>query len=191
MRRRTRRPSAALVIACAALLVALSGTSVASVSQSLLPNSVGEIHLRASAVTSEKVKDESLQSIDLSPRARGALTGPVGPAGPAGPQGAKGDPGPPGITGLQIVQAQSPSSSKNGKLVRAYCRGGRRVLAGGADVSRYQIEGDVIALNGSWPFRGAPSGGRNRDGWVAKAIEQSPSNPDWSLTVYAICAFVD
>ena len=104
MRRRVRRPSAALVIACGALLVALSGTSVASVTQALPPNSVGEVHLRASSVTSEKVKDESLQVIDIAQRARAALTG---TAGPQGPKGDKGDPGAVGISGLEIVQAQN------------------------------------------------------------------------------------
>jgi hypothetical protein len=189
MRRRVRRPSAALVVACCALLVALSGTSVASVTQALPANSVGEVQLRASAVTSEKVKDETLQVIDLAPRARAALTG---SAGPQGPKGDKGDPGAVGISGLEIIKVQSPSTGGNSRYVRAFCRGGRRVLAGGAEASKYQIEGDVIALNGSWPFRGAPAGGgRNRDGWVAKAIEQSPTNRDWSLTVYAVCAFVN
>ena len=75
MRRRVRRPSAALVIACGALLVALSGTSVASVTQALPANSVGEVQLRDSAVTSAKVADETLQIVDIAARARAALTG--------------------------------------------------------------------------------------------------------------------
>ena len=71
MRRHIRRPSAALVVACVALFVALSGTSLATVAQSVLPaNSVGEVQLRDSAVTSAKVADETLQIVDFSPRAR-------------------------------------------------------------------------------------------------------------------------
>jgi rhodanese-related sulfurtransferase len=192
MRRHIRRPSAALVIACGALLVALSGTSVASVTQALPANSVGEVQLRASAVTSEKVKDETLQIVDIAPRARAALTGPAGPIGHQGPKGAKGDPGLVGIAGLEIVQAKTPKTSKNGKNISAYCRGGRRVIGGGASASDWTILPDhIIALNDSEPVRTAPSGGRNRDGWHAAAIELSPKDISWSLTAFAICAFVD
>ncbi len=193
MRRRVRRPSAALVIACGALLVALSGTSVASVTQALPPNSVGEVQLRASAVTSEKVKDETLQFIDLSPRARAALTGPLGPAGQQGPKGDKGDPGPPGVSGLEIVQAATPQNANDVKTVRAYCRGGRRVLGGGAWAykSDFGTEVGPIALRASYPVRTAPpGGGRNRDGWKAVAKTISPYGVGWQLTSYAICAFV-
>jgi hypothetical protein len=68
-----RRPSPALVIACAALLVALGGTSYAAF---VLPaNSVGAKQLRKNAVTSKKlakgavtgakVKDDSLKGTDI------------------------------------------------------------------------------------------------------------------------------
>ena len=112
MRRHIRRPSAALVVACGALFVALSGTSVATVTQSALPaNSVGEAQIRDSAVTSAKVADETLQVIDLSPRARAALSGPAGPAGPAGAAGPPGPEGAPGVSGLEIVQAPTAQNT--------------------------------------------------------------------------------
>jgi hypothetical protein len=188
MRRRVRRPSAALVIACGALLVALSGTSVASVSQALPPNSVGNPQLRADAVTSDKVKDETLQIVDIAPRARGALTGPVGPAGQ---KGDKGDPGPPGVSGLEMIHVQSADSANNLKQVRAKCRGGRRVLGGGARTSFSVLSGaPPIALLTSSPEREV-AGGRNRDGWLARARETGSFGGSWYLQVYAICAFVD
>ncbi len=191
MRRRVRRPSAALVVACGALLVALSGTSVASVTQALPPNSVGEINLRDSAVTSPKVADGTLQIVDISARARAALTGSVGPAGPPGPQGAKGDPGPPGIAGLETIQVQSATNSINVKEVRAKCRGGRRVLGGGARTSFSLLSGAPgVALLTSSPERKV-QGGRNRDGWLARAHETDPFSGTWYLQVHAICAFVD
>jgi hypothetical protein len=78
-----RRPSAATVIACLALAVALGGTSYAAVS--LPKNSVGTRQLKKNAVTSVKVKNHSLRSVDF---ARGQVpAGPQGPAGPAGPAG--------------------------------------------------------------------------------------------------------
>jgi hypothetical protein len=50
-----RRPSAGTVIACLALLVALSGTSVASIANVPLL-SVGTPQIKPNAVTSPKVK---------------------------------------------------------------------------------------------------------------------------------------
>ena len=194
MRRHIRRPSAALVVACAALFVALSGTSVATVTQSALPaNSVGEVQIRDSAVTSAKVADETLQVIDLSPRARAALSGPAGPAGPAGAAGPPGPEGAPGVSGLEIVQAATAQNTNGPKSVRASCRGGRRVLGGGAWAYKVDFGQEVgpIALRASHPERNAPGPGRNRDGWRAVAVEV-PNAPgySWQLTAYAICAFV-
>jgi hypothetical protein len=188
MRRRVRRPSAALV--------ALSGTSIASVIQALPPNSVGEVHLRASAVTSEKVKDETLQFIDLSPRARAALAGPAGPAGPQGQKGDKGDPGAVGVSGLEIVQAVTPMDGGSPKTIKASCRGGRRVLGGGGWAHRAvyaSVEDGPIVLRASHPERRVP-GGRSRDGWRALALETGAlptgNGGNWKLTAYAVCAFV-
>ena len=179
MRRRVRRPSAALVIACGALFVALSGTSVAAVTQVLPPNSVGEVQLRASAVTSEKVKDETLQFIDLSQRAREAL---AGAAGPQGPKGDKGDRGAAGLSVLEIIQAQNDNKS-NAKSVRADCRGGRRLLGGGARA------GGNFFLQSSFPVRQVV-GGRSRDGWLAVAKIPGNFAETSTLTAYAVCAFV-
>src|SRR5437870_7651304 len=72
------RPSPAMLIACAALLVALGGTSYAAV-QALPRNSV----------TTVQVKDFSLLSRDFK---RGQL--PTGRQGPPGPPGAPGPAGP-------------------------------------------------------------------------------------------------
>jgi hypothetical protein len=58
-----RRPSAALVVACLALAISLSGVSYAAVT--LKRNSVGTVHLKRNAVTSTKVKNGTLQKADL------------------------------------------------------------------------------------------------------------------------------
>ncbi len=94
------RPSPAMVVACLALLVALTGTSVAAV-QAIAPNSVGTPQLRtgavtnpklkANAVTGAKVANRSLTAIDFQasslPRGPQGVAGPAGPAGAAGPAG--------------------------------------------------------------------------------------------------------
>ncbi len=102
------RPSPAMVVACLALLVALTGTSVAAVS-ALAPNSVGTAQIRASAVTGAKIRANAVTAAKIKNRnvtgakiARNAVTGslvlngsltrddfasaslPAGPAGPAG-----------------------------------------------------------------------------------------------------------
>ena len=78
MVKQVRKPSPAMVVACLALFVALTGTSVAVVN--VLPkNSVGTAQLKKDAVVSSKIKDASLKAVDF---AAGQL-----PAGPTGPRG--------------------------------------------------------------------------------------------------------
>jgi hypothetical protein len=96
-----RRPSPAMIVACTALLVALTGTSVAAVS-ALAPGSVGTVQLKAGAVTRAKLRNNAVSSTKV---ARGSLLrsdfapGQL-PAGPTGPQGPAGPPGPAGAAGL-------------------------------------------------------------------------------------------
>jgi hypothetical protein len=87
-----------MVIACAALLVALAGTSVAAVSIVIPRNSVGALQLRANSVNSAKVRNGSLLRADF--RAGQVPAGPQGRAGPAGPAGPAGATGATGASGL-------------------------------------------------------------------------------------------
>ena len=97
------RPSPAMVVACIALLVALTGTSVAAV-QALAPNSVGPAQLRAAAVTNPKLAANSVTGAKVANRSLRAVdfggTLPRGAAGPAGPAGAAGPAGPAGPAGV-------------------------------------------------------------------------------------------
>src|SRR5262249_17465620 len=81
-------PSPALVVACLALAISLSGAAYA-VSTALPRNSVGTVQLKNNAVNSAKVKNASLRAADFAP---GQI--PAGPQGPAGP---------PGTSGLQLL----------------------------------------------------------------------------------------
>jgi Collagen triple helix repeat (20 copies) len=87
-----------MIISLIALFAALGGTSYAAVTKLLPRNSVG----------SAQVVNGSLQTADLSARARSALRGArgargaqglAGPAGPSGSQGPKGDTGAAGAAG--------------------------------------------------------------------------------------------
>jgi hypothetical protein len=97
MLRRIRRPSPAMVVACAALLVALGGTSFAAVKVLVPRNSVGSL----------QVIDHSLLAKDFRtpPKGPAGPRGATGPAGPAGPAGAAGPAGPKGdsATGMWAV----------------------------------------------------------------------------------------
>jgi hypothetical protein len=133
------RPSPALVVACIALFVALSGTGVATISQ-LARGSVGTPQLQNGAVTTPKVRNgavtapkirngavtgakvrnnsitsahirnRSLTRLDFAPgQLPAGPTGPQGPAGPAGPAGAAGPAGPAGVIGAITVRTNSVS----------------------------------------------------------------------------------
>jgi hypothetical protein len=97
------RLSPALVVACAALLVALSDTGWATVSALVPRASVGTAQLRTNAVTSVKIKNGQVKLVDLARNAR--RPGPRGPAGPAGPAG--------GVTRLWAVVNASGSIARS------------------------------------------------------------------------------
>jgi hypothetical protein len=82
------RPSPAMVVACTALLFALTGAGYAA--GMLGPNTVGTKQLKKNAVISSKVKNRSLLAVDFK---AGQL--------PRGPKGDKGDPGAPGAPGAK------------------------------------------------------------------------------------------
>ena len=116
---RLRPPSPALVIACLALAVALSGGAYA-VSTALPRNSVGPAQLKANAVNSAKVQNRSLRAVDFG---IGQIPkGPQGPAGAAGPQG------PPGTSGVQQISSTGPSNSTGPKSFQVDCPSGKRAI---------------------------------------------------------------
>jgi hypothetical protein len=78
------RPSPAMVVACIALVFAMTGAGYAA--GMLGPNTVGTKQLKKNAVISSKVKNRSLLAVDFK---AGQL-----PRGAQGPQGAQGPPGP-------------------------------------------------------------------------------------------------
>jgi hypothetical protein len=107
-------PSPAIVLASAALLVALGGTSYAAMT--LPAKSVGTKQLKNNAVTSLKVKNHSLLKADFK---AGQL--PAGATGATGPTGAAGATGPAG---------PFPDALPTGKTIRgAYNMGGTAAAA--------------------------------------------------------------
>jgi hypothetical protein len=150
MRKLWRRPSPAMVVACVALLVALSGTGMAAATQ-LARNSVGTPQLKDSAVSNPKIKNNAVNSAKVAARsllrsdfAPGQLpAGPVGPQGPAGPQGAAGPAGPAGVIGAITVRTASKlvdggtaeNGAYNSERVTASCQGNERAISAGTSWS--------------------------------------------------------
>ncbi|HZO62054.1 MAG TPA: hypothetical protein VFB35_03655 [Gaiellaceae bacterium] len=195
-----RIPAPATIIASLALLVALSGTAVASsliTGTEVKNGSLSGLDLRDGSVaardvmnnslTSLDVRDHTLRAIDFAP---GVLTaGSAGAAGPAGPQGAPGPAGPqgpagpagpqgsPGLSGVEIVQASSVDSSSSPKQTSVSCPGSKKVIGGGARIYGANAE---AALDESYPSNGST--------WYATGYEIVPTASNWHLEVYAICA---
>lgn len=147
------RPSPAMVVACIALGIALTGTSVAAVS-ALAPNSVGTAQIRANAVTAAKIKNANVTGAKI---ARNAVTGtkvlngsltaadfvasslPKGPAGPTGATGPAGPAGPAGTIGPITVRQAGVvvpgGGATNGlydtETVTVNCNAGEKAISAG------------------------------------------------------------
>lgn len=102
-----RAPSPATIFSLIALFVALGGTGYAAFK--LPKDSVGNMQLKKSAVTTSKVKDGSLLRQDFKPgQLPSGPTGPQGPKGDTGPQGPQGPPGsPPSLGPIQKADLQN------------------------------------------------------------------------------------
>ena len=136
-----------MVVACVALIVALSGTSYAALN--LPRNSVGNKQLRPNAVTSGKVRNGTLTAKDFKSSA--LRRGPRGPQGPAAPGGiprvalASRDPFAPGgtaaplpvgatpvdVVGLSVAAGSNSYVSSSGPIV---ANGPSRLIANGQAV---------------------------------------------------------
>jgi hypothetical protein len=184
---RLRRPSPALVVACLALLVSLSGTGIAAVN-ALPRGSVGPAQLRTGAVTSIKVHDASLKLLDFAASERAQLKGDTGPAGPQGPKGDKGDKGSKGDTGAQGLQGipglsgyalveKSQSTTASSMGIQVSCPSGKRPIGGGGGTS---TPGAGVTMRNSFA-----SGST----WLVVVDAKSPGS-GWSYTAKAVCATV-
>jgi hypothetical protein len=161
MRAFLHRPSPAMVVACLALAVALSGTSYAVTR--LPARSVGNAQLKTNAVDARVVKNLAVQSANLKTGSVNSRVlqdhsvhaidlandvvrqGPTGPQGATGPQGtkgdkgSKGDKGDPGVVGPIIVRTEPvivPGGiPENGKYatraVQQLCTSHERALSAG------------------------------------------------------------
>ena len=177
-KRPRKLPSPATVIASLALLVALTGTSVAAISQ-IPRNSVGSAQLKANSVTNAKLASNSVRSAEVR---NGSLLRadfrpgqiPVGPVGPQGPAGL------PGVAAREQVSIETPLSSTSPKNITATCPAGKKALGGG-------IELGGAGRNRVTPTENKPAGD---SAWEGEAFEAVATNATWKLVVHVICATV-
>jgi hypothetical protein len=184
MRRPLRGVSPAMVVACLALFVALTGTSVA-ISNALPKNSVGTAQLKNNAVVSSKVKNGSLLKVDF--RAGQLPAGPAGVAGPVGPKGEKGDPGATHVVIRTSTETVNPRSSRT---FTAFCSQGEVATGGGWRlVGGVPIGSPPVTVLGSVPQSSSaePSAGETPIGWKVIGVANQDITPH-DVTVFAVCA---
>jgi hypothetical protein len=191
-----RRPSPAMVVACIALAVALTGTSFAAVS-ALAPNSVGSAQLKTGAVTNPKLRNNAVTSVKVANRsllrsdfAPGQLpAGPTGPQGPAGPAGPAGAAGPSGTIGAVTVRnatvtvdgGTAENGAYNTRSQQILCNSGELAISGGTG---WSDDDNNLEL-----FTGRLTPVLNSSNQVIgfKAVGGNDSGNSSTFTVYALC----
>lgn len=188
---RAARPSPATVIASIALLVALAGTGYAAVS--LPANSVGPRQLQNNAVTSPKVKDHSLKSVDFAsgqlPRGPRGSVGPPGPPGAAGPAGARGPTGPAGTATSSASAWAVVDSSGN------LARGSGVISVGHTGPGSYIVKFNKNISQCTWPatlrssfgFVETEISGTTTDTVLVRTRDPSNSDADRGFHLVVIC----
>jgi hypothetical protein len=125
----------------------------------------------AFVVTSKNIKNGTIQTVDISAKAKRALKGnrgprgfqgapgvqgPVGPPGPQGLTGPAGPPGPagPGLSDLHYVWAHEPVAPNSGGSALAECEPGEVVISGGGstDADVHMVYATVPVEPDAWYF---------------------------------------
>jgi hypothetical protein len=201
MRKHLRKPSPAMIVACLALLVALSGTGMAAATQ-LGRNSVGTLQLKDSAVTNAKIRNNAVNSAKVAARsllrsdfAPGQLpAGPVGPQGPAGPTGAAGPAGPAGVVGPVTVRQASvsvpgslsdkptPNTLWVTRSVDVNCNSGERAMSAGTGWSA-----DANDLELATVYMKPVQSNGVVTGFTAKGANNARDGDDHTFTLYVLC----
>ena len=115
----------------------------------------------AFVVTSKNIKNGTIQTVDISAKAKAALKGNRGPRGPAGvpgPQGLagapgpQGDPGPQGIRAIRSINSQTTVLPDETKSVEATCPSGFVAISGGFVFGGIIL--DSVGLGSGWRATG-------------------------------------
>jgi hypothetical protein len=121
-------------------------------------------------VTSKNIKNGTIQTVDLSAKAKRALKGNRGPRGSRGPEGPQGQPGP-GFADLKYVQATGTAPPNSPGTATAKCAPGEIVVSGGGSVD----QGIVYASRAVPP-----------DAWLVGAYNDKPTGTA-TIDALALC----
>ena len=183
---RLRRPSPAMVVAFIALGLALGGTSYAVVkpgkntvgSRQLRNSAVSAAKLKAGAVDSSKVRDDSLTGQDINESTLGAVPNALAAARAAGADRAAIADSLAQVvyrtTTATLGPAPGNGTSNESDLTEARCPEGHRVIGGGI-----QLDPDGMAQVDGFPSAGGT-------GWTGRAANDDVL-AEHNFTVYAIC----
>ena len=172
----------ALVVACIALFVALSGGAVAAVVVPMAKRAI----TAETALNAKKLGGQTPAQIRSSLRgaqgpqglagAAGA-PGPTGAAGPSGPQGAQGGQGPAGPAGQQGPQGPKGDVGAGLEIVGTVATSAD-LPASGTTGDAYLVTGDLWVWDGAaWTNAGPGQGTRGRHGPQGPAGAVGPAGP--------------
>lgn len=203
MRRLKRlRPSASMMVAFVALMVAAGGSATAATlitGAQIRNNSITGADVKSSSLSGSDIKNKSLSPADF----KGSVQGPAGPAGPAGSPGPAGPPGPQGAQGphglvnvdYNVSDADpalagrqdytnAPGTQQFGK---ATCDPGDRVVGGGSFTT--SIANGQHLIDSSGPFTSSNPSMPSSTTWGVWMDNTSSSAKTWR--VFVICVDAD
>ena len=166
----------ALVVACIALFVALSGGAVAAVVVPMAKRAI----TAETALNAKKLGGETPKQIKASLR---GVPGAAGATGPQGPQGAQGQQGPQGSEGPQgAVGPQGPAGPEGeagaGLAIVGSAESAAELPASGTTGDGYLVEGDLFVWDGAaWVDAGPVRGPQGEAGPAGPAGATGPAGP--------------
>jgi hypothetical protein len=134
-------------------------------------------------VTSKSIKDGTIQTVDLSAKAKKALKGArgaagarglAGPQGAQGSQGAQGPQGPAGIQRIKLIVSAPVNAPPTGATVEAAatCPAGETAVSGG-----FGLDGSDAGIHHSFG---------NGSSWVVRAENAGPAAA--TVSAFAYCS---
>lgn len=179
-----RRPSPALAVSCAALVLAAGGGSAVAATGVLGAGAVHTRNIANHAVTSRKLANGSVGLAKLDEHARARLK--PGARGPAGPKGATGARGPAGATGATGMTGATGPSGFAGAFysVEKYegAVGVNAIATAACDPNNEANSEKYVAISGGVLDESPATGNMTTLGDPVPVVASFAGRMDWSTT---------